>query len=466
MRSVLGAVGLLAGCAPEWRGTLDVSVLAEPDEVIVVGAGVSGLAAAAVLQQDGRTVTVLEARDRLGGRIHNVDVGGVSVDLGAAWIHGDRDNPLALLLDGLGQDWTPDESLARVPTVRDADGRLLETGDVRRAQGDAETALSWQEDARAALGVDDLSTAEVLEWYLDEYEIRGEEAELLRFMGNQILVELDTAGPSADTSAKSTWNAEEFPGGDQIPTQGYGALIAALAEGLDVRLSEPVLSVDWSDPSAVVLETTADTYTTTHVILTVPAGVLQRGDITFTPALPEARLALLDGVGMGGLEKVVLRFEQAFWGDAQTLGVMDTEAGRYPMCTDFSPHTGAPTLICFTGGAWSLEDRAAQSDEEILAGTLENLARSLGRDSVPEPTATAITRWASDPWVYGSYSYPQVGTTLADLEELGTPLDGRLLFAGEHTAGVHHQTVHGALLSGLREAARLGADPYSLPGLE
>lgn len=458
---------LALGCGgSDWREHLEVEVIAEPEQVVVVGAGMAGLAAAQALHLDGREVLVLEARDRLGGRVWTEEVDGVSVDLGAAWIHGPRDNPAALLLEGHGGDWEADESLAGELLVRDADGRSYSAAELRAATRFALGALDDLWSALDDLGVDDASMAEVIDWHLEEEGLVGAERTLAAFVGKQLTVELDYAAPADDISAASEWEVFEHRGGDVVPVGGYGGLVEALARGLDVRLGEPVVAVDWSEET-VSVETPVATYETTHVILAVPLHVLQTGQIRFEPELPEARRELLERAAMGDLEKVVLRYGERWWvGSFGATLFLDETPGRYPLCTDFTAHAGAPTLVCFTGGAFSEEERAEASDEEVLAGTLENLARVLERESLPEPTATRLTRWSSDPLAGGSYSYLRVGGTLDDLEALGEPLGDRLLFAGEHTAGAHHQTVHGALLSGLREAARLGADPYALPGLD
>lgn len=467
MRPVLCALGLGLGCGgSDWREHLEVAVIAEPEQVVVVGAGMAGLAAAQALHLDGREVLVLEARDRLGGRVWTEEVGGVPVDLGAAWIHGHRDNPAALLLEGYGGDWAADESLAGDILARDAHGQVFQRSELRAAERFAWEALDAFEEVLEDLGLDDASMAEVVDWHLADQGLTGAEAALASFMAKEVTVELDYAAPADDISAAAEWEVFEHGGGDVVPEGGYGGLVSALAEGLDVRLGEPVTAVDWSSETLSV-ETTAATYETTHVILTVPLWVLQSEQIAFTPPLPEARRALLERAAMADLEKVVLRYEERWWDtDFSSFLFVDEVPGRYPLCTDFTAHAGEPTLVCFTGGAFSEEIRAEEDDAAVVAGTLENLARVLDRDELPQPLEARLTRWSSDPLSGGSYSYLRVGGSLADLEALGEPLEDRLLFAGEHTAGTHHQTVHGALLSGLREAARLGADPYALPGLD
>lgn len=454
LRAALG-LGLFA-CAPRWRAELEVPVIAEPERVIVVGAGVAGLAAARALADDGREVQVIEARDRVGGRVHTVNLAGASVDLGGAWIHGVRGNPLTSLVDDLGLDREPDRSLAALPEVRRSSGDLLSRRAVLRGFRHAYRALHRAEWAAHALGVHDLSAAEALAWHLDDQGVGPEDREVATFLGDRILVEQEYAAPADDLSARAAWEVATFPGGDALVVGGFGPLISAMAEGLDIRLSEPVTAVSWDD-EGVVVTTPRGAYAASHVIVTVPASVLRAGAIAFDPPLPEERQRALDQVGSGSLEKVILRWDTPWWSGPGPWAVIDETPGRHPICVDLTAHAGAPTLVCFSGGAWAQGPRAEASDEHVVDGALENLARSMGRGSVPPPTAWEVTRWVSDPWSLGSYSYPRVGARLSDLQALGEPLGGRVLFAGEHTAGAFHQTVHGALLSGWREAARLGA---------
>ncbi|MFT5583502.1 MAG: polyamine oxidase [Cognaticolwellia sp.] len=278
------------------------------------------------------------------------------------------------------------------------------------------------DDAIAAAGVSALSVADVLDHYIQDQGLEDREIALCRFIGETISAELDYAAPADDLDTVAARESPGFSGGDRFSVGSYAPLIADLAQGLDIHLSEPITQVNW-DSQGVTVHTEAGEYTASHVIVTVSAGVLSAGHIDFQPALPAERLSALEGVGMG-----------------------------------------APSLICLTGGEFSRQDRAQASDEAVLAGTLETLAKSMGRESVPEPDACLITRWARDPYALGSYSYPKVGTGLDDeLQTLGEPLERRLLFAREHT-GPYFQTVHGPLISGLREAKRLGVDPYALPG--
>jgi polyamine oxidase len=454
----------LTACAPDWRDLLDVPVLGHPDEVLIIGAGIAGLSAAQSLRLDGRSVTLLEARDRVGGRIHTQAVGPAIVDLGAAWVHGTRDNPAALLLQAEGLGWLEDEGQALQDAVarEPAGGPAFSRSELRQAEDFAWETLADHADLAEDRGQSDLTMTQAMVQRLDEEGITGRERRLARVMAEVLTVELDTACRADRGSLRATWNTEDFPGPEAFPKGGYGRLVTALSAGLDIHLGEPVTAIDWSGETLTVT-TPAASYRASHVIVTVPLGVLQEDRIAFNPPLPDARRAALNRVAMGSLEKVILVFDRPFWQEDGSSFLTVDPGGAWPLCLDSTAPAGAPTLVCFTGGRFSEGERAALNDEAVLAGTLTSLAQAMGRASVPSPTAHHITRWLEDPLAgHGSYSVVEVGGSLRDLTELGEPLGGRLLFAGEHTVGPFHQTVHGAILSGLRESARLGADPLAL----
>ena len=192
--------------------------------------------------------------------------------------------------------------------------------------------------------------------------------------------------------------------------------------------------------------------------MTAPLGVLKAGSIAFDPALPPAKAEAVARLGHGTFEKVVLVFAEWFWGDALGggLAVLSGFGGEraFPLFVDLSVFAGAPTLVCIYSGAFATKAQAAMAPGELIAGATKQLARGLGRP-VPAPVATAATRWATDPYSLGSYSYVPVGAGAGDMDALAAPVGGRLLFAGEATVAAHRSTVHGAFLSGLREARRI-----------
>ena len=442
----------------------EVEVLGRPDSVIVVGAGVAGLTAARALQDDGITVTVLEARDRIGGRTWTTSVGEARVDMGAAWIHGPKGNPVADIFEAAGIDWVELD-----PDTEDSVVRQEGVGRVSDDQYDdawavAERLVAHVDDWTETLG-DDATFSEGREAILDDEGLSGAARRRARFALDSELVELDLGGPADSVALEWIDSGEGFRGGDQVPEGGYVGLVEILAQGLDIHLEEPVTAIHWDD-SGVSVQSSSGEWTASHVIVAVPLGVLQAGSIAFDPPLPDAHQAALSHLEVGNLEKVILTWESRWWpeGVQAYVWIDEDEPGAWPGCVDASATAGAPTLVCLYGGAFAREAQDGLDDAALVAGALEGLAQAADRE-IPTPVATALTRWRSDPYAMGSYSYFPVGAAPSDTDQLSEPVGGRVLFAGEHTIADWYQTVHGALISGLREATRLGVEDFAVPGL-
>lgn len=440
----------LAGC-DDWE-VEEVDPVETPTErVIVVGAGVSGLAAAKALHNNGVEVVVLEARDRVGGRTWTTSVGSATVDVGGAWVHGTKGSATADVLEALDVELAKDNSFAN-PQLHDEAGTEVTGDDLDRWYSQ----FWWASDS-----LEGPSVAEAASQWIADKGLTGQDAELARWV-IEVYAENDSAGPAElmDLAGILTW--ESLRGGDRVPAGGYAPLIEHLAEGLDVRLSEPVTAIAW-DASGVTVTSTSGEHAGSQVVVTVPLGVLKAGSIDFEPELPQDKLDAISRLDMANLEKVVLTYDEHWW-EGSSVFIDAERDGRFPGCADFTDHAGAPTLVCLYGGQFARDVQGVLSDEEMVAGVRETILACYGAD--PEPVATHVTHWTTDPWAYGSYSYLMVGSTPADLATLSEPLDDRVLFAGEHTLSGQWQSVHGAFVTGLREARRLGVEDFGIPGTE
>lgn len=432
------------------------------DRVVVVGAGVAGLTAARILHDAGKQVIVVEARERLGGRVWTADVGGTPVDLGGAWIHGNRGNPVAAIADGIGLRYRADAQETEL--WWDATSGSLSRSQIEALEEEAELFTSSLGRVRRGAG-DRASVADGVAWWVDDDEYSADFQRRLSFLLN-MYTEADYGGPPELTSLAAFWEEEEFGGGDFLPEGGFAALIGFLADGLDIRRGAVVEAIR-DTGVGVRIQTSSETFEADAVIVTVPLGVLKAGRISFDPPLPARHQQAIANLDMGSLEKVVMRFDSAFWGDALSGGVLLHQAatGRaFAYAQDFSAAIGAPTLVAFNGGSASRQLLDSLDDDQMVAGALRAIGDSLGV-TPPTPTHTVVTRWRSDPYSYGSYSYIPVGAGFDDLCALGAPAwEQRLLFAGEATVADYYQTIHGAMRSGAREARRFGV-PVGLPGL-
>ena len=421
--------------------------------MLVIGAGAAGLAAARTLADEKREVLVIEARDRLGGRVWtNRDWPNAPVDLGASWIHGHLGNPMTDLA-----------SRYQVPTVAtdfdfvaayDAEGRSLKLGEVSRAlrvygqmrKGLVELAGDFQKTSQAPVSLE----AAIRRWQ-DAAQVVPADRKLQRFVTHgEIEVEM---AADADELQFPGWDHEHEFGGEQrmLPT-GYGSILGGLAKGLEIQLRTAVRAIDYGG-SRVKVDTSAGPFAARHVIVTVPLGVLQRGAIRFSPALPAEKQRAISRLGMGLLDKVALRFDESFWPKSHILAFLGERSDQWPDVFNLQPVCGQPVLVAFKSG------RAARADErrndgELVAGLMRQLRLAFG-ERAAEPNAWHVTRWASDPLAGGSYSFLRLGSSIDDHDHLAAPVGGRLFFAGEATHRDHSATVHGAYLSGLREAKRL-----------
>lgn len=435
--SAVGAT--LASCTPAPEPSAD----AEP--IVVIGAGMAGLAAARRLALAGHTVIVLEARDRIGGRVWtSAQWEDAPVDLGASWIHGTEGNPLTALAAEAGAETVETDGDSAVYYFPDGT-RLTGTQEedlfaLQESMDDALAEFSDESDVDAS--VRDVALA----------ALAGTPTELDIALRNFALgeYELEYAGSTADLSAWFYDSDLAHAGPDVIFPQGYSQLITFLADGLDIRTGQVVTAVDWTDAGAVVT-TNGQSLAASHVIVTLPVGVLKSGDVVFTPGLPAAIQSAIDAVGVGVLDKWYLRFDEAFWPDTDwicTLSPSD-EPGEWNEWVNLERATGVPVLVGLIAAdaALAMEER---TDDEIIAEAMARLRTVYGE--IPDPVGAQITRWSRDPFAQGSYSCWVLGTPETVRDDLAASINDRIFFAGEATHPEYPSTVHGAYESGLRAA--------------
>ena len=421
--------------------------------IVVVGAGMAGLVAARALQDAGRRVLVLEARDRLGGRTWTTEIGRATMDLGGAWIHGDQGNPVAEFAHEKGFTYGPDE--IGLDHLYDAvEGGMLDAEALAEADQISWWKLfklSWQLDESASM-------ADAIEKLMEGVD--GGAAVRRRA---QFAVELMVSGIGAPLDQLSFWDqaegeSEELDGGDHLIEGGYRRVVLQLARGLQIRQGAEVRQIRHGKAGATVVMADGSALNASHVLVTVPLGVLKAGSIQFAPPLPPAKTRAIERLGFGSFEKVILVFEKRFWKDVFTtsLGVLEGLGPnrRFPYFLDFTDSAGAPTVVCLYSGAFAEKAQKSMSKKEIVQGALGALRKAVG-GGLPDPVASYATGWTTDPFSLGSYSYLPVGVDSDQIRALAEPVGERLLFAGEATSVKFPQTVHGAFLSGLREAQRL-----------
>lgn len=418
--------------------------------ILIIGAGIAGLSAAKRLKEKGFTdITILEARDRTGGRIHTDRSMGNAVDLGASWIHGPGNaltkNPLTPLADTAGANRfvTDDKSLI----VRDTDGSIIADTVMDNLEVSYEKLINNEVPS-----IDDVNKslkdaiAEVHPDYLTDpkmvYQLSA-------------YAEFDAGGPIEELSSQYWQDDEKFPGDDVLFPNGYDAVVNNVANGLTIKLNTIITKIDYSGEE-VIVTTNSGEYRGAHVIVTVPLGVLKSGNIVFSPELPAAKKQSIAAMKMGYVNKIALKFPSAFWDNVQYIGYCPpvSQKGMYAYfmnCNKFAPASNILMTFGFGNYGLALE---SQSNTQIQQDIMDILKKMYGT-SIPNPSQILVTRWSQDPFSKGAYSFANVGTTPIDYENLAQEVNNKLFFGGEHTIHDYRGTVHGAYLSGEREADKI-----------
>ena len=282
-------------------------------------------------------------------------------------------------------------------------------------------------------------------------------------------------GADGARDASTAGEAISFP-------EGFGAMMRRLAEPLKVRLERVVEGIKYEGkPSAAQLlrsgssgpsegeplvtvtcrtpDRKTEEYVARFTVVTVPLGVLTSGRIAFSPPLPSRKVEAMKRLGSAAVNKVVLHFRSAFWTPtcgSNHVGVVSTSA-NHSWFFNAATATKSPVLVCLLTG--DAARKAEQStNEQVVTRCVRSLQMAFRPAHVPEPVASYVTRWGSDPFAAGGYSFFAVGSSTADCEALAEPCGWRRLqlgFAGEATTASAMGTVLGAWLSGEAEAQRI-----------
>jgi len=413
-------------------------------DVAVIGAGAAGIGAARRLREaEAVSVIVLEARNRVGGRVHTIAPAGFPLDRGAEWLHSADRNPLSPIARHLGF------SVHRRPPEWTT--RLRRSGETIEAEADWLATREAQSEARrrAAAESIDRSLASLLtpggRWnqLLDASSSWGNGAEL-----DRVSVKDNVRYEDSGTN----WRLGE----------GYGRLFETLAEGLPMAHETAVSQVDHRGRT-IRLETARGTVTAKHVIVAVPTSIIVQEVIRFDPPLPD-KLAAAAGLPLGVDDKLFISLKGPIPGLEDGAYLVGSTTSRETMSYQVRP-LDRPAIYCFFGGrfAAALEREGQAAMFDFAAG---ELTRLLGSEVRERMAPLASTAWQTDPWSRGSYSYALPGHA-DDRAVLAAPVDDRLFFAGEACSPNFFSTAHGAWLSGIATAeavlASLSPVPFHSP---
>lgn len=400
-------------------------------DVVIVGAGAAGIAAARVLTAAGRRVIVLEARDRVGGRARTDHALGAPADLGAAWLHFADINPLTELADGYGYNvirrepgWGPQAWIgARAPT--DAEARFAADG-YRRYEALIEAAADAGRDVALSQILPD-----------DAYRPRFD-AVMTWAVGVETR-EVSTLDLARYADSTYNWAVRE----------GLGTVVARAAHGLNIALRTEVAAIDWSGPG-VKVDTPSGRVTAAAAIVTLPTSVLAGGTPRFSPTLPARYAQAFAQLPLGVVNKVFFPLPPGTPADQPTRHFL-CRADTSRTCSYLLHAAQQPLLGAYFGGDLS---RELEMRGELAAFARGELRQSFGAEFVAALGVPLATAWGSDPYARGSYSAALPGHADARAV-LAEPVAPQLAFAGEAGSREYYGTLYGAWLTGEAAARRL-----------
>jgi monoamine oxidase len=435
---VLLVPNLLTSCSKE-----DMSTTNNGKTVIVIGAGISGLAAAKKLKDKGFNVIVIEAQEKIGGRIRTDRSLGMAFDEGASWIHGSKGNPITNLVSQAGANtyMTDDDSLK----VFDNNGTAYSDTFLDAQYTQFEKALN----AVRSAGIKTQSFQDVFNSLYPTLENNR----LWKYMLSAYL-EFDTGGDISQLSSKYFDDDEAFSGTDVIVINGYDKIANVLGDGLNIRLNSRVTEINYTATKSLV-KVNGDSIEADYVIVSVPLGVLKKNSIAFTPILPTAKLSAIQNTKMGNVNKFLFIWKTPFWEtNVQYIGYTPDTKGKFNYFMNmlkFLPTTNS--LMTFAYGDYASVTET-MNDAQVINEVMAQLKAIYGT-GIPNPTNMLRTKWGQNINTFGSYSFASNDTTSADFDTMAKEISNKLFFAGEHTIRDYRGTVHGAYLSGIREADKI-----------
>jgi monoamine oxidase len=397
-------------------------------DIVIIGSGAAGLAAARCLQDKGAPFRLLEAKAHIGGRTVTDSVTlGAPVDLGGHWLHSPALNPLTPLVDRYlfhVKQGTEDFRVAR-------NGAIL-------AGAEHDECFAYVEDCFekvAAIGEGDLDCP-VSELF--PFRGKGHDFFEANFIAKQGMP-LDQS--SALDFARYVWEGDDWPVLD-----GFGALIARHAEGIPVELETPATRIAWGGKAGVTVETSRGTLEARAAIIAVSTGVLASERIRFAPSLPDWKQQAIDDLPLGSCNKVALAFTRNPFGDLDTVMLMP-DLGPGPS-VEFVLREGGRNVVTTMLNGPHAKALAAEGARAMADYAVTQLAAIFGNDVKACVTDRLVAAdWDHDPWIGGCYAAAKPGRYAARAE-LARPIEGRLFFAGEATHDRYMGDVHGAHLSG------------------
>jgi len=442
---------------------------ADTYDVIIVGGGVSGLSAANTLKQNGvKKILVLEAADRIGGRVWTEDPWGSKIEMGASWISGIVNSPTFEIVK--------DMNLATQPTVYghhclackmdsmaiyDQDGKRLSKEEVIQLQDNVSKFTEYLEELvsqkdNTSQAFNSLTFLDVLNDFSKKNKLSDPMYDKLYF-ALRLLVTYEMAVDLKDVSAHlgRLTAASKVSGSDVVIPLGYNLVSSKLAKNTPIELNCTVTGINY-DKQVVECTTNKGVYKAKNCIVTVPIGVLKAEKIAFSPPLPKGKLDAIATIQAGVFNKIYLLFPCTFWDDdLEWIESIPSPKNRDEIwdIMNFGKYFKQPILLAFTAGSFAKEVEK-WSDEKTVDAIMTVLKKIYG-ENIPSPSSYRITRWGSNPLTLCSYSSPSLKPEMKTYVDFALPVKDRLFFAGEATSEADGGMVYGAFITGERAAKQV-----------
>ncbi|XP_061439454.1 spermine oxidase isoform X2 [Rhineura floridana] len=449
--------------------------------IVVIGAGLAGLSATKTLLENGFTdVTVLEASDRIGGRIQSVKLENATFELGATWIHGSNGNPIYHLAEdnGLLEETTDDErSVGRISLYSKNGVAYHLTNNGQRIPKDVVEEFSdlYNEEffqSGKPVNVESKNSVGVFTRDVVRKRIKADldDSEAIRRLKLAMIQQYlkvescESSSHSMDEVSLSEFGEwTEIPGAHHIIPCGFMKIVEILSRSIPepvIQLNKPVKCIHWNQSISKEIERVADHNSdrmeedagyhifvecqdcelilADHVIVTVSLGVLKKHhENMFHPQLPEEKVMAIQKLGISTTDKIFLEFEEPFWSpecnsiqfvwedEAEAESLTYPEELWYKKICSFDV-LYPPERYGHVLSGWICGEEALimeKYDDETVAETCTEMLRKFtGNLDIPKPRRILRSSWGSNPYFRGSYSYTQVGSSGADVEKLAKPL--------------------------------------------
>lgn len=433
-------------------------------DVIIVGAGISGLSAASTLKKNGvEKILVLEAADRIGGRVWTEDPWGSKLEMGASWIHGIENSPTYELIKDMNLTTQPTTYKSSCSTCKmnsmalyDQDGKRLTKEEVAQLQHYADEFEKYAAEIDLEEGNNSLTFLEALNNFAAKNKLSKPMYDRLYFIIRVLVTyEFSLDLENISVATLRLYGFSKVSGTNSIIPLGYNLLASKLAKNIPLELNCKVKGISYEN-QIVECSTSKGVFRAKNCIVTVPLGVLKKNVIAFSPALPKDKQEVIAKIDMGVFNKIYLLFPCVFWDkDVEWIEQMPSPKTRDRIfdVMNFGKYFKQPILLAFTAGSFGKEVEK-WSDEKTVDAVMAVLKKLYG-DDIPSPSSYRITRWGQDPLFYCSYSSPGRVTDSQTYATFAAPVKDRLFFAGEATSQTDCSTVLGAFITGERAAKQV-----------